>query len=805
MIQLTINGTPLEVPEGWTVLQAAGHIGVTIPTLCHHKDLTPFGGCRLCVVEVKGARLPATACNLPVSARMDVQTETPRLVEYRQAVLKMLLASFYDAGYKRQAGGFGLDEDSQFAYWVRFYGIDMRSAMASHPQHAIDSDPNPYVWVDMNKCIQCTRCVRACAEIQGRFVWAQAYRGYKSRIVAGADSTMLASRCESCGACVAYCPTGALDNKLSVNLGRADRLVRTTCAYCGVGCQLDLNVKDEPFGGSVLRVTSTPEAPVNGLHLCLKGRYGYEFIHKTERLTRPRVREYLLNEQPRPRERGKWVDVDWDTALGIAARGLHQACCDQEIDRVGVLGSGKYTNEENYLLNKFARQVLHTNNIDCAAHAIQPDIMEGVEKASGWPAMSNTFEDIATQARSALVIGSPTTEQHPVFGVRLRQAALHRRLKLVVADSEFPNMAEYASLYLRHQPEAEAALVLGLIHAIIENNWYDQDFIDAHTQGFAAFRASLAPFTLEWAAQASGLEAQDLRRAAELLTQHRPAALIWSTGIGRQADPGPVVQALVHLQLLLGGVGVPGGGLNPLPSQNNLQGACDMGVHPAYLPGYQPVSDPAARQRFEAAWGAPVPAAPGMPAMDMLEAASGGELKALYLLGEDLLAGAASDPEQSAFVRRSLAGCEFTVLQEILPSDTARYADVLLPGVSFAEKAGTFTSAERRIQLVRAAIAPLEGARLDLHIIAELARRILARSNRQLSAPYAGWQDRHPAQVMEEIAALTPIYSGVTYTRLEDGAQLHWPVDGPEHPGTTILPLAQNQRIAFQPVEAVYA
>ncbi|MFM8322949.1 MAG: 2Fe-2S iron-sulfur cluster-binding protein [Chloroflexota bacterium] len=231
MINLTINGMALEAPEGWTVLQAAEAAGIVIPTLCHHPDLTPFGGCRLCVVEVKGARLPATACNLPVSKDLQVQTETPRLVEYRRAVLKMLLSSFYDAGYKRCGGEPGLDQDSQFAYWVRFYGLEMAKEMAPRPRGPVDSDPNPYVWVDMNKCIQCTRCVRACAEIQGRFVWAQAYRGSESRIVAGADSTMLASRCESCGACVAYCPTGALDNKMSVSLGRADRLASSVCSY----------------------------------------------------------------------------------------------------------------------------------------------------------------------------------------------------------------------------------------------------------------------------------------------------------------------------------------------------------------------------------------------------------------------------------------------------------------------------------------------------------------------------------------------------------------------------------------------
>ena len=304
MISISINDQTYEVPEGYTVLQAAELIGITIPTLCYHKDLSPFGGCRLCVVQVRGARLPMTSCNLPVSPALEIRTDSEQVIRYRRAVLRMLLSNYYDAGYKRSNGKFDLDRDNELARWARVYDVDMNMYLAKTPHEPVDSDPNPFVWVDMNKCIQCTRCVRACAEIQGRFVWSQSYRGYKARIVAGADSTMLASRCESCGACVAYCPTGALDNKMSVTAGRPDRLVRSICTYCGVGCQLDLNVKDDVPGGRVIRVTSIHDTALpspNGLHLCVKGRYGYEFIHSPNRHTRPRVRQYLLDRAPRPR------------------------------------------------------------------------------------------------------------------------------------------------------------------------------------------------------------------------------------------------------------------------------------------------------------------------------------------------------------------------------------------------------------------------------------------------------------------------------------------------------------------------
>lgn len=359
MVRLTINNIPVEAPEGTTVLRAAERAGITIPTLCDHPDLTPFGGCRLCIVQVKGARLPATACTLPVSEGMVVETETPALIQSRRTILELLLSTYYDADQAQAALA-----DTELMRWVRKYEIDVSAAMAREPRYPVDSDPNPFIHVDLNKCIQCTRCVRACAEIQGRFVWGMAERGYNTHPVPGAGTDMLDARCESCGACVAYCPTGALDNKMSLHAGAPDRLVTTTCTYCGVGCTLDLNVKD----GRVIRVTSNPNGAVNGMHLCVKGRYGYDFIHHPDRLTRPRVRRYLLEGKPRPAEgRGEWVEVDWDTALAIAAEKLRQTRDTHGPDSVGVLTSAKCLNEENYLMNKFARQVIGTNTIDHCA------------------------------------------------------------------------------------------------------------------------------------------------------------------------------------------------------------------------------------------------------------------------------------------------------------------------------------------------------------------------------------------------------------------------------------------------------
>ena len=382
MTKLTINDQLIEVPDGTTILEAARANQITVPTLCYHKDLTPFGGCRLCVVEVEKVRGLQPSCTLAATEGMVVRTETPAIIQQRQLLLQLILSNYYDAGYVP-----GSDPGAnELMYWAKRYGVELPDELKPlKPRYAINSDPNPFVWVDLNKCILCTRCVRACAEVQGRFVWGLSDRGFDAHIAAGVDQPMLEARCESCGACVAYCPTGALDNKLSMGLGVPDKQVTTTCTYCGVGCQLDLNVK----GNKVIRVTSNPKAPVNGLHLCVKGRYGYDFVHHPDRLTKPMVRRYLLeqdagsrmqdtrgkgqegNMHPASRilhhDRGEWVVTDWETALNITARKLAATRDTFGADTIGVLASAKCLNEENYLMNKFARQVIGTNNIDHCA------------------------------------------------------------------------------------------------------------------------------------------------------------------------------------------------------------------------------------------------------------------------------------------------------------------------------------------------------------------------------------------------------------------------------------------------------
>lgn len=795
MISLTINSQAVEVPENTTVLQAAQRAGIVIPTLCHHKDLTPYGGCRLCSVDVRGMRLPATACTLLVAPGMVVQTESPELSRYRRTVLELLLVRFYDAGYTHN-GSTAPEFDTQFAHWVREYGIDIKKAMAREPFRQIDSDPNPFIWVDKNKCIMCTRCVRACAEVQCRFVWTQAYRGYDLRIVAGADTTMLQARCESCGACVAHCPTGALDNRMSVKLGVPDRTVTSICPFCSVGCTLFLKVKDDVPGGRVISVSSNAKAPVNGDHLCVKGRYGYDFIQSPNRVNKPRVRKYLLEGTARGRKRGPWVDVEWDTALNIVAQSLLTTRQKHGPDAIGLLTSGKVLNEENYLMNKLARQVVGTNNIDCTSHLLRASVVDGLDASVGVGAMSTSMLDIVRHARSILVLGSNLSENHPVFGVGVRQAVLRRNVQLIAASPIFFNIEEYATLALRYRRGSETAFLNGLMRILIDEGWADTEYIHSNTDAYEELKATLDACPPERASDICGVPVEQLRRAAEIISKNRPMAAIWAADLaGRGAD---AVKDLSNLQMLLGNMGVSGGGLAPLRSQSNSQGASDMGCHPAYLPGYQAATDAKVRVKFAEAWGGELPAHAGLSASGMLAATAAGALKALVILG-----GNSWPDEEGLAVRRSLEKCEFLVLCEAQYSEMSHYADVLLPGVSFAETTGTYTNTERRIQLVREAIHPQADSRPEWKILSELAQRMLARENGQnSSAPHLGWRYVGTHEIMNEIAALTPIYAGVSHERLGRDERLMWPVPSADHPGTKVLErsLFAEGRERFQPV-----
>jgi formate dehydrogenase alpha subunit len=778
MISFTINGKICETAPGTTILKAAGEVGITIPTLCYHHDLSPYGGCQLCLVEVEGAPRPVQSCTMEVREGMVIRTETPKLRNGRRSILELLLSLYYDS----QDPDEGLD-NNELMRWARYYKVPISKVMAREPRYPIDSDPNPFIRVDLNKCIMCTRCIRACAEIQGRFVWGVHGRGIEEHITAGKGEYMLDARCESCGACVAYCPTGALTDKMSIGAGKVEKQVPTTCTYCGVGCQVMLHVRDN----HIIRVTSSPEGPVNGLRLCVKGRYGYDFVNHADRLTHPMVRSYLLEKKERqPRhERGEWVTVDWNTALEITAEKLANIRQTYGGDSIGMLSSAKCTNEENYMMNKFSRQVIGTNNVDHCARLCHSSTVAGLAASFGSGAMTNSMDDIASQANLVFVTGSNTTEQHPVFGTMLRQAVLRRGATLIVADPRRIDLTEFAALHLRMKPGTDIAMLNGLMHIILENGWEDKSFIESRTEGYDDFAANIQKCNPEITSEITGIPVEKLYQAARMLGTIKPGAVLWAMGITQHTVGVQNVQTLANLQMLLGNLGIPGGGINPLRGQNNVQGACDMGALPNVYPAYQPVIQDQIRNKFEAAWGISLNPKIGMGVTEVIPAAGTGKIKALYILGEDPVM---SEPDAN-HVRHCLEELDFMVLQEIFPSETSVYADVILPGVSFAEKDGTYTNTERRVQLVRKALSPMGEARQDWEITSEIARRILAKDKREfaIGALHAGWDYTSPAQIMDEIASLAPSYAGVSHQRLKNGERLQWPVTSINHPGTPIL------------------
>ncbi|MCC6148601.1 MAG: formate dehydrogenase subunit alpha [Anaerolineaceae bacterium] len=799
MFFIFINGKPYQVREDITLLRAAQDLGIPIPSLCDHPDLTPYGGCRLCDVEVKGLRLPAAACMLPVTDGMEVFTDTEALVEARKGILELLLVNYYDRSNGKNA------PPNALMKLCRTYGVEVSHWMREEPRYEIDSDPNPFIRVDLNKCILCTRCVRACGEIQGRFVWGLAERGFDNRIIAGSGVPLLEARCESCGVCVEYCPTGALAHKPSFEAEAPDKKVTTTCAYCGVGCNFDLNVKDN----RVVKVTSNPNAVVNGVHLCVKGRYGYQYIHHPDRLRNPQVRAYLLDGSPKPPAgESPWVTVSWDTALDITARKLVDIKRESGPDAIGLLSSAKCTNEENYLMNKLARQVIGTHNVDHCARLCHSSTVSGLAMSFGSGAMTNTMDDIVEHSEAIMIIGSNTTEQHPVIGSKIRQAVLRRKVKLIVADPRRIDIAEFAQIYLRQKPGTDVALINGLMHIILKNNWQDQAFIDERCENFEAFRAVVEEYPPDRVAQITGVSEKDIYRTAELMAQSKPMAVFWAMGITQHTTGVLNVLTLANLQMLLGNMGIPGGGVNPLRGQNNVQGACDMGGLPNVFPGYQPVTNEAVLEKFTLAWqttqadGSTAPLfnhKAGLTSTEMIPSLATGQVRALVILGENPLV---TDPDVN-HTRKCMEAGDFIVVQEIFPSDTSQYADVLLPGVTFAEKDGTFTNTERRVQLVRQAVLPEGEARPDWEILADLARRILDVERRTPTGAQAGWDYTCAAEIMDEIAAVTPSYGGVSHARLDAGKQLHWPVKDKNHAGTPILHIGTFTRGAgkFHPTE----
>ncbi|MBP2653402.1 MAG: putative formate dehydrogenase [Firmicutes bacterium] len=747
-VTLSIDGNKVSVPSNITVLEAATKLAIHIPTLCYLSDLSPEGSCRVCVVEIKGARSLVTACTYPVSEGLEVSTNTPAVLEARRTVVEMLLAN-----HPQECPTCQRSQTCELQSLAHELGIRNVRFTGEKRKYQLD-DSNPFIIRDNSKCVLCGRCVRVCKEVQVCNVLEWTERGFTSKVTPTFDSTMKDSSCVFCGTCVSACPVGALTEKSLFGVGKPDKKVKTTCPFCGVGCNFDLNVKN----GKVIGVTSNLEGPVNGRLLCVKGRFGTDYVHSPERLTVPLIKK-----------NGNFVESTWDEALDIIAKKFSTIKNTYGSDALAAVSSARCVNEDNYLMQKFMRAVIGTNNIDHCARTCHSPTVAGLATSFGSGAMTNSINEIP-DCKVMFIIGANPSEAHPVIGAKMRQA-LRKGAKLIVADPRKTEMAQKADIWLRLKPGTDVMLINGLMHIIIRNEWSNQKFIANCTTGFDKVKAVVEKYPPDLVEKITGVPAEQLYKAAKLYATSERSSIFYTLGITEHTCGTDNVMSLANLTMLTGHIGKPSTGVNPLRGQNNVQGSCDMGALPNVYPGYQQVSQPESKKKFEKAWNTILSDKPGLTLPDMFDAANRGDLKAMYIMGEDPVL---SDAD-AHHIRSGLLNLDFLVVQNLFLTETAKLADIILPASSFAEKDGTFTNTERRIQRVRQAIAPIGKSRPDWQIIADLATRM----------GYSMHYD-HPCQIMDEIAKLTPAYTGVNYDRI-DATGLQWPVPEAGHPGTPYL------------------
>ncbi len=769
MVRASINGSLFEFESGISVLDAARKAGFVVPTLCNDARLKPVGACRLCLVKVDGSEHQTISCKTMLTDGMAVETHDPKVEEARRWNLKMLAKDYPAEAFERFP-------EKPFHKLARQYGLTSEDFSAQTNGYRKDNS-HTYIQVDMSRCIDCYSCVRICDEVQGQYVWQVVGRGEDSQIVPDSFGAFGDSSCVSCGACVDVCPTGALEDRSLIERGQPTVWTKTTCPYCGTGCEMYAGTRDD----RMVQIRPAGEAPVNRGHLCVKGRYAFDFVDAADRVTQPMIRE-----------NGDWHNATWEEALEYSAKRLIRIIEENGPDSVAVLGSARATNEENYLAQKFARVVFGTNNVDCCARVCHTPSAAAMKMMLGTGAATNSFDDIE-RASTILLCGANPTENHPIPGARIKQAVL-KGANLIVIDPRKTELTKFADVHLQLRPGTNILLFNALAHTIIDEEMYDQAFVKERVTEFEEYRDFVADYSADAVAERCGVEAELIRQAARLYATAKPAMSMHGLGMTEHLQGTEGVMAVVNLALLTGNIGKPGSGVNPLRGQNNVQGSAHMGCDPGILTGSIAVE--AGRAAFESVWNVKLPMTAGLDQLQMMDAAREGKLKALWTIGYDVFLSNANSHE----TERSLGNLDFMIVQDLFLNETAKsFANVFLPAASSFEKDGTFMNAERRIQRIRKAIEPRGDSRSDLEIICGLADAMGYSEHFSFGTSKDVW---------DEIRAVWPGGSGISYDRI-DRSGIQWPCPDIGHPGTEILhadefsigKTASLRRIKYRPTK----